>query len=107
MQHFELLKEGVSRNALKLVCARRPKCMVRFQLEVVGAKLQIKCTQKKYEISGSEEDLMNVKNYGKLIHNHSQRCKSEFFYPRFFLTYFSQISKAVSAAPPHILLKTV
>ena len=84
MQHFELLKEGVSKNALKLVCARRPKCMVRFQLEVVGAKLQIKRTQKKYEISGSEEDLMNVKNYGKLIHNHSQRCKSEFFTLVFF-----------------------
>ena len=76
-QHFELLREGCSRTAVKLICAQRPACTARFHLDVVGVKLKIVCHEKKYGIHGTEAQLKDIRNYGTLRHNHRSSCRGK------------------------------
>ena len=75
IQNFELIKEGVTKTGIKLVCGRRPHCIARFHLPIRGSKLRIEHQLNKYELLGDEDEIRDIKNYGQLYHNHSDKCK--------------------------------
>ena len=95
--YFELLCESVSSGHISLVCSRRPKCTARKHLPIIGEKLKIVKTDKRYKLQGAAADLKNVANYGTLFHHHTAKCRGLFFLSGIFSRFFQIKTNLMSA----------
>ena len=73
--NLEMILDYVSKTHVNLRCHRRPRCMARGKVAILGDTLKITKESGKYKMGAGTEEIKDIDNYGEFLdHTHSDRC---------------------------------